>query len=216
MRHSIFIKGFLLILVVVFASFVVARREIKIACVGDSITEGATIRWQSKSSYPVRLDSILGKHYTVLNCGRSAATMLKKGDLPYWICNEFSNVFAFQPDIIVIKLGTNDTKPQNWNAENFKNDCQAMLDTFRTIPTKPKIFVCLPVPVYKTMWGINDSTLQKGVIPILQNLAKANNAEIIDLYTPLSNHAEFFPDKIHPNEAGAKLMAEVIAQAIKK
>ena len=190
------------------------KQPVKIACIGDSITEGAGIHWQSKSSYPVQLDSILGDGFSVLNCGRSGANMLKKSDLPYWICNEFSNVFVFQPNVIVIKLGTNDSKPQNWNEANYAKDLQSMIDTLNTIPTKPRIYLCLPVPAYNHAWGINDSVIRAGVIPSIQKIAEKNKLTVIDLYKQLSNHVEFFPDSIHPNEAGAKAMAEVIAKII--
>jgi acyl-CoA thioesterase I len=192
-----------------------SRKEIKIACVGDSITEGYGLAYQSITAYPVILDSILGPGYAVLNFGRSATTLQKKGDFPYWICKEFYDVFAFNPDIIIIKLGTNDTKSQNWNAENFAKDYQSLIDTFKTIPAKPKIYVCLPVPVYKTVWGINDSTVTEGIIPIIKKIAAHNKLTYIDLYNQLSNQAENFPDGIHPNEKAVKMMAVVIAREMK-
>jgi acyl-CoA thioesterase-1 len=204
-------------LLIIFAFIVVScSRDIKIACVGDSITEGSGLVNQSRTAYPVRLDSILGKGYSVINFGRSAATLQKKGDLPYWECKEFYDVFAFNPDIIIIKLGTNDTKRQNWNYENFTKDYQALIDTFNTISGKPKIFVCLPVPVFKTMWGINDSTLTTAIIPIIKETAKKNNLPVIDLYHTMSDQEENFPDAIHPNEKAAKIMAGIIASEIKK
>jgi acyl-CoA thioesterase I len=204
-------------LLIIFAFILVAcSRDIKIACVGDSITEGSGLVNQSRTSYPTRLDSILGAGYSVLNCGRSAATLQKKGDLPYWECKEFYDVFAFNPDIIIIKLGTNDTKRQNWNYENFTKDYQALIDTFNTVSRKPKIFVCLPVPVFKTMWGINDSTLTTAIIPIIKETAKKNNLPVIDLYHTMSDQEENFPDAIHPNEKAAKIMAGIIASEIKK
>ena len=196
-------------------AFALPKKDLKIACVGDSITEGAGVRSQSKSSYPVVLDSLLGRGYTVLNCGRSGATMLKKSDLPYWICNELHNVFAFQPDLIVIKLGTNDSKYHNWNAAAYRNDYQAMIDSFQTMSSKPKIFIALPVPAFGIAWGINDSTITQGVIPILKELAQSNHLPVIDLYEALSPHAAQFPDKIHPNEAGARTIAAAVAAAIK-
>jgi alpha-L-fucosidase 2 len=187
----------------------------KVACVGDSITEGYGLACQSKTGYPVVLDSILGSNYSVLNLGRSATTLQKKGDFPYWICKEFSDVFAYKPNIIVVMLGTNDTKPQNWHADNYEKDYQALIDTFKTIPTNPKIYLCLPVPVFKTKWGINDSTVVHGVIPIVQKLAKSNNLPVIDLYHQMQNQAANFVDSIHPNETGAKIMAAIIAKEIK-
>jgi acyl-CoA thioesterase-1 len=199
-----------------------SKKEIKVACVGDSITEGYGLAFESKTAYPVMLDSILGSSYYVLNCGRSGATLQKNGDLPYWACNEFYNVFVFNPNIIIIKLGTNDirnrmddNKINNWNAENFSKDYQTMIDTFNTISNKPKIFVCLPVPIYENVWNFSDSTMRACVIPAIKNIAKANNLPIIDLYAQMSNQPENFSDGIHPNEKGARIMAKFIAKAIK-
>lgn len=189
-------------------------KVVRIACIGDSITEGAGLAIQSETSYPVMLQKKLGQGYAVMNNGRSATTLQRKGDFPYWISKEFSNTFAYKPNIVVIKLGTNDTKIQNWNAKAFEHDYQALLDTIRTISTHPRIVVCLPVPVYKTEWGINDSTLVHGVLPIIQKLAEKNNLTMIDLYNGMSHHNDYFPDNIHPNEAGAKVMANLIADQI--
>jgi alpha-L-fucosidase 2 len=201
-----------------------SKKEIKVACVGDSITEGYGLASESNAAYPVILESILGANYSVINCGRSSTTVQKKGDVPYWNCNQFSNVFALNPDIIVIKLGHNDLrqrmdgiKGSNWNAENFSKDYQAMIDTFKTIPNKPKIFICLPIPIYKNNWNFNgDSAMRvSNIIPAIKNIAKANNLPVIDLYTKLSNQPENFSDGIHPNEKGARIMADFIAKAIK-
>ena len=189
---------------------------IRIACIGDSITEGAGLACQSKTGYPVVLNDILGSKYSVLNSGRSATTLQKKGDFPYWICKEFSNVFAFNPNIVVIKLGTNDTKPQNWRVGNYEKDYQSLIDTLKTLPAKPRIYLCLPAPVFKTKWGINDSTVVHGVIPAITRLAATNHLTVIDLHSKMQNLGANFPDSIHPNENAAREMAKLIASEIKK
>ena len=193
-----------------------STRPVKVVCVGDSITEGSGLEVESKTAYPVVLGMLLGDDYSVLNFGRSATTMNRQGDFPYWIAKEFSNVFAASPDIIVIKLGTNDSKPQNWNTEDFMRSYQTMIDTFKTICSKPKIFLCYPVPVYETRWGINDSTVIAGVIPVIDKIAAKNNLPVIDLYHGMQNQAGNFPDGIHPNEKGALKIAELIAEQLQK
>lgn len=205
-------KAFAYLLLVFIASSCIT----KVACVGDSITEGAGLKMQSRTGYPVVLNQLLGKKYKVMNCGRSATTLQKAGDFPYWTAKEFSNVFVFQPNIVVVKLGTNDTKPQNWKVENYENDYQSLIDTLKTLKTKPRILLCYPAPVFKTRWGINDSTVVNGVIPVIQRLAAKNKLQIIDLHEGLKDQSNNFPDNIHPNEAGAAKMAEIIANAIKK
>nr|WP_319511894.1 GDSL-type esterase/lipase family protein [uncultured Draconibacterium sp.] len=191
------------------------KQQVKVACVGDSITEGVGTEKWNKSSYPVVLNELLGEEYMVMNCGRSAATMLKKSDLTYWMCNELDNVFAFQPDIITIKLGTNDSKDYNWDAANYEKDYQALIDTFKTIPTNPEIYVCLPAPAFQRRWSINDTTIREQVIPIIEKLADKNQLTVIDAYSKLQDQEANFPDGIHPNEEGAGRLAEVIAEAIK-
>lgn len=182
----------------------------KVACVGDSITEGAGLNPQSTKSYPYVLNNLLGDGYEVMNLGRSATTLLRDGDFPYWTAKEFSNVFVYQPEIIVIKLGTNDTKPQNWNAQKYKEDYQALIDTFRSIPTNPQIYLCNPVPVFKTRWGINDSTIVNGVIPAVEAIARANELPLIDLHNPMMDKGDLFYDQIHPNSEGAAEMAKLV------
>lgn len=210
-------KSYLLLLVILSVlGLSCSNKTIKIACLGDSITEGVGVEWQSKDSYPVILDSILGKKYAVLNCGKSGVTLLKNGDKPIWMFKEFYNVFAYKPDIILIKLGTNDSKTANWNEQKFKEDYQSMIDTFKTIKNKPKIIICIPVPAFKNAWTINDSIIKTRITLILKDIAIQNNLEIIDLYTELNNYKEYFPDGIHPNKKGTTLIAQSIAKHIVK
>ena len=193
------------------------NEQIRVACVGDSITEGHGIKIQSRDDYPVVLNRILGDGYSVQNCGKSGTTLQKDADYPYWICKEFSNAMALNADIVIIKLGTNDTKPQNWNAERFKTDYQSLIDTLKSNGRNPQIFVCTPAPAFSHGWGINDSVIVAGVIPAVTEIAKANNLTIIDLHKELADKQEYFTvDGIHPDEPGAAYMAEIIAKAIKK
>lgn len=205
-----------IILLIGITVFSACKQQVKIACVGDSITEGAGTEFWNKSSYPVVLDSLMGDNYFVMNCGRGGATMLKKADFTYWKCKELDNVFFCQPDIITIKLGTNDSKDKNWNAINYEKDYQSLIDTFNTIKSNPKIYLCLPVPAFERRYGINDTTILEQVIPIIHKLAEKNNLPVIDTYTGLQGYAGNFSDGIHPDEIGAAKIAEIIASALKE
>lgn len=191
-------------------------RPIRVACVGDSITFGAGVESREKNHYPKVLGELLGAKYEARNFGRSGATLLKQGDLPYWKTREFEAATGSQPDIVVLKLGTNDSKPQNWDQHkaDFAADVRALVEHFQALPTKPRVFVCLPVPVYETKWGINEPVVKGEVIPVLQQVARDMRLPTIDLHTALSGKPEMFPDKIHPNAAGAKLIAETVAKAL--
>ena len=188
---------------------------IRIACVGDSITFGAGVENREVNNYPVVLGKLLGEKFQTRNFGVSGATLLQQGDLPYWKLSAFKDATDYQPHAVVIKLGTNDSKPQNWkHKEDFANDLRALIDHFRALPTHPKIWVCLPVPVYEEKWGINEPVVKGEVIPLIKQVAKETGVPTIDLYSALSNHAEMFPDKIHPNAAGAAFMTKTIPAAL--
>ena len=189
---------------------------IRVACVGDSITFGAGIRDRQNKSYPAQLSDMLGKGYEVKNFGNSGSTMLKKGDKPYWKQREYGASLAFNPDIVIIKLGTNDTKPQNWkHGSEFAADYKDMIAAFRALKSKPKVYICLPVPVFKTRWGITDKTVNENVIPATKIVAKEAGVKLIDLNTPLKGKAALVPDSVHPNAGGAKIIAETIARMLK-
>ena len=191
------------------------NEKIRIACVGDSITYGAGIKDRQNFNYPLVLGKSLGKKFDVRNFGVSGATMLKNGDYSYWERPAFKQATDFNPHVVVIKLGTNDTKPQNWKySEEYVLDYEAMIDHFSSLPAKPKIWLCSPAPVYQTRWGISEEIVVGEVIPKVRDLANRKGLPIIDIYSVLSNKPEMFPDKIHPNASGAKEMADAVMSAI--
>jgi len=192
-----------------------AGDAVRVACVGDSITFGAGIPDREHNSYPAQLQKLLGEGYQVRNFGVSGATLLKNGDKPYWKEKAFDEAKEFKPNVVIIKLGTNDSKPQNWShKDEFLADAKDLIAAFADLESKPTIYVCRPVPAFPGNFGIRDQVIHEELIPLLDEAAKARNAKVIDLYKALSDHAKLFPDKVHPNAEGAKLMAETIAMTL--
>ena len=188
---------------------------VKIACVGDSITFGAGVENREVNAYPQVLGRLLGERASVANFGRSGATLLKEGDFPYWEREQFKEATEFQPGIVIIKLGTNDSKPQNWKfSTQFPADLEAMIAHFRALQSKPIVYLCKPVPVPKTAYGISEAIVGGEVIPYVEAVARKAKCRLIDLYTPLSKMPENIPDGVHPNAAGARVMAETVYEAI--
>ncbi len=188
---------------------------VRVACVGDSITWGAGVEGRETNSYPAQLQKLLGPRFDVQNFGRSGATASRAGDLPYWTTEEFTKASTFQPDVVILKLGTNDTKPQNWKGkETFRKDFRDLIEHFTDLKSKPKVWVCQPVPVYGDQWGINAQALDS-VLEGVEEACDDRKVPVIDLFDALSSHPEMFPDKIHPNAKGAALMARTIYQAIR-
>ena len=112
----------------------------KVACIGTSITYGATIVNMPRDSYPAQLGRLLGTQWKVRNFGVNGRTMLKKGNLPYWNTPVFEQAMEFLPDVIIIELGTNDSKPQNWKYKSeFYDDYKDMINGLLALKSSPKI-----------------------------------------------------------------------------
>ncbi|GAB3231708.1 sialate O-acetylesterase [Algoriphagus aestuariicola] len=192
-----------------------AQSPIKVAFVGNSITQGPGR--DNPDSYPLQVGTILGDAYTVKNFGVSGRTLLKKGDFPYWNEPQFQEAKDFQPDVLLIKLGTNDSKPQNWaHKEEFVKDYLEMIAEFReNMPKDGKVYVIFPVPVTRVNFGINPEVMNNEQRLMLFEIVQKSGAEVIDLYTPLMDKPELLPDGVHPNTEGLTIMAEVIARGIR-
>jgi len=203
---------FIAALAVVLTANAADTAKIKVACVGDSITFGAGIQDRDNNSYPAQLGKLLGESWDVRNFGVNGHTLLKKGDHPYVNSGQYKAALAFQPDVVIIKLGTNDSKPQNWRQKNaFISDYLRMIDSFRKLESQPVVWICKAVPVFPEQWGIKDSVVREDINPRVEYIARKAGAPVIDLYTPLTGDAALFPDKVHPNAAGAAKMAQIIA-----
>jgi len=187
---------------------------IRVACVGDSITEGYGIPEPGMNAYPAQLGTLLGPGYEVKNFGLGGRTMLHKGDMPYVEEEAYQLAQDFAPQIVVIKLGTNDAKPYNWLfKDDFMQNYTEMIETFREAGTE-RILICLPVPVYGSNFDITAEIVHNEVIPLVRDIAQKLEVELVDLFIPLSDHPEWFPDCVHPNREGATQMAEVLSLAI--
>lgn len=215
-----------------------ASAQTRVACVGNSITAGYGLGWQE--DYPFRLQEMLGNSYSVQNFGVSGMTFagetIKSGtnNSSYWKTDNFKAALSFNPDIVVIELGTNDSKffsnncigtdgqPQyNYNygqydKENLYKDYEALIDTFAHLPTSPRIIATLQPYSNNCGWGIMDTAIVNQINPIIQEVATRKGVEIIDLHAEFNTPAWFLPDSVHPNATGAKELARIIKEGILK
>lgn len=189
---------------------------VRVACVGDSITDGYGIDLRTANGYPAQMQTMLGEGYWVRNFGLSARTLMNSGDRPYMKEDVWQEAQDFQPEVVVIKLGTNDAKTANWaHKAEFTKDFQQMIDALKALPSHPKIFLCTPIPAAKEMWTITDRVIVEEMIPLINRVAKKNKLTVIDLHTALTGHEDLYQgDGIHPTQQGARVIAEVVAKAI--
>src|SRR6478609_6707544 len=192
--------------------------QTKVACIGNSITFGSGLENREVNCYPAQLQNMLGSNFEVKNFGISGRTMLRKGDHPYWNEKTYQDALNYLPNIVIIKLGTNDSKPQNWKYKSeFEKDYKDFIHSFSRLSSNPKIYVCKPIPAFSTgNFGITDSIISGELIPIIEKIARDEKVELIDLYTPFIGKGNLVADLIHPNAEGAKLLAKNVYKAITK
>lgn len=211
-----------------------ANAQTRVACVGNSITEGYGI-WDQKK-YPDHLQDMLGEAYSVQNFGVSSMTFANKGaddNMSYWNTAKFKAALEFNPEIVVIELGTNDSKfftnnciengqpTYNYNygqyeKEQLYKDYEALLDTFMHLPASPKVYATLQPYSNNCGWGIMDTAIVNQINPIIQEVATRKGVEIIDLHSQFNTPAWFLADSVHPNATGAKELARIIKEGILK
>ena len=192
------------------------KDAVRVACIGNSITDGSGIFMRDIFGYPAQLQKKLGNGYIVKNFGVGGRTMLQKGDYPYMKEQAWKDAQGFLPDIVVIKLGTNDSKPKNWKyGSEFAIDMQHMLDTLKALPTHPRIILATPIPALNALGSINKDALTNEICPLIKDLAKKNKCELIDFQTLFqTTEGMISGDAIHPTRKGAGQMAEIVFQTI--
>jgi acyl-CoA thioesterase-1 len=191
--------------------------KIVVSCIGDSITAGVGVNNPSIESFPAKLQKLLGTNFLVLNYGVSGTTALFQGDMPYAATTAFTaSRQAPLPNIVVIMLGSNDSKPQNWaHATNFIPSYGVIIRAYTNLSTIPSVFLCTPPPCF----GANTPLIDPGIVatnisPIVRQLGTNDNLRVIDMQTLLAGHGEWFPDNVHPNSPGTSVMAAIIYTAL--
>ena len=210
----------------------IANAQTRVACVGNSITEGYGLGWQE--DYPYQLQQLLGENYAVSNFGVSSMTFANKGpndNMSYWNTQKFKDALASSPDIVVIELGTNDSKfftnnciengqpTYNYNYGQYEKDqlykdYEALIDTFAHLETSPRIITTLQPYSNNCGWGIMDTAIVNQINPIIQEVATKKGVEIIDLHAEFNTPAWFLADSVHPNQQGAIELAKIIEKYI--
>ena len=213
----------LMILSPVLLTFLQETFSLRIACVGDSITYGAKIQDKFLHSYPAQLQQLLGGKYLVKNFGASGYTLQKNANFPYWEHPNFQESSDFQPDIVLIMLGTNDTKPYNWTGlDPFLSDLEDMVIHYQTLDSHPAIYLMTPATVFTGQLNLNTHyKMQADVADIISHailsFGEEHQIPVIDIHEATRNHPKYFLlDGIHPDSAGAEAIARNAFSAIQK
>jgi lysophospholipase L1-like esterase len=202
-------RQYVIVLAMVLGSLYAHAAPIKVACVGDSITRGP--RNAHDASFPGQLARLLGDHYEVKNYGKPGIPLARYGET-----KEYSNAIAFNPDIVVILLGTNDAHEKNWKSRDFfKEKLKALLADFRKSNPKVTVYLGIPPPIFHSKWGHNSKQLAEEIVPAVKEAAAEETCQIIDFYALFLDKEDMLKDGVHPNNSGYQLMGEKIAAILK-
>lgn len=189
----------------------------KIACVGDSITWGFTLLRREKHSYPAVLQELLGEGWEVHNFGFNDSTARVDSEIPYIKRKVFKKSHEIEPDIVLIMLGSNDTKQINWDPDKFREGYCRIVDSYLEMEHKPAVCLMTPPRIFRKLdlkpLMLHNSTLKNKVIPIIKEVAAERGLNVIELH-PILKSRQLYTDGIHPNREGAKMLAEAVYKAL--
>ena len=179
---------------------------IRVACVGDSITE--------LTNYPEELQSMLGDGYTTRSFGSSGSTVLLNSYMPYAYQITFAGAKKFLPDIVVIMLGTNDARTDNFKSvDKFSADYIRLISEIQDIETDPQIFLVKPPPIFENELYLESVNLEQ-ILLLIEQVADQLGLPVIDVYSALEGRSEYFEDGVHPSIEGASVIADEVYKAI--
>lgn len=191
-----------------------ADTPVKVACVGDSITAGSQAT-NASYSYPAQLQNLLGSGYEVKNFGVSGRTLLSKGDNPYINDTAYTNSKSFNPDYVIIMLGTNDAKSQNWaHKADFETDMKTMIETYRALESRPTVIIATSPTVGTTNIGIAEAVVTGEVVPLQKKVAAEMGCPVIDINALTKNMPQNYADGIHPNDTGYAAIAQMFRDGL--
>lgn len=199
-------------LVIIFATTILPAAPVRVACVGDSITYGLRLIDRKKDCYPAVLQRLLGDGYEVRNFGASSATVQESGNRPYTRKAVYQESLAWQPDIVLLLLGTNDSKKKNWEGvDSYMDAMRKTAASYKNLPSDPHIYVMTPPKAFSGYAGINDSHIKEESEAILAQ----TDYPVIDLRAAFEDNRQLIgKDGIHPNKEGAREIATRIAKTL--
>lgn len=194
--------------------------QTRIACVGDSITYGHGISNWPENNYPTVLQKLLGSAYHVNNYGVSSFAVQDTADRPYMTLAHYQESLAYDADVVVFMMGSNDAKPENWiDAASFRADLETILDTYEAA----EIILCTPASAFfldGQTEGVTSHDIQPLVVneiaEICRTVAQERGYTLIDIHTLTAAHPEWFSnDGVHPSNEGAAAIAQAVCDVIK-
>lgn len=188
----------------------------RIACVGDSITFGAGVILSRHNAWPHLLEKELGNSFQVINYGLSWATLQMEGNLPYRRFDFMKRMEAAKPNTVLFMLGSNDSKPCNWQAKRFREQYETTI--YGMLQKEHPYQLILMVPprafpnkmIKRILFGIDNEVIGRDIRNTILDVGSKYQIPVVDLYEFTKDHPEYFADGVHPNAAGNEAIAKYL------
>jgi lysophospholipase L1-like esterase len=154
---------------------------------------------------------MLGESFVIGNFGACGATVSLASESPYQKSSAYLSAKDFRPDLAIVMLGTNDANSAFVDS-TFMADYVLLLEALKSLPSHPKVWVVRPPHVFDELW-LSGRILSLGIIYAVDEVAKQTKLPVIDVYSATDDPNLFF-DGVHPNDEGARVIAEVILQKL--
>ena len=188
-----------------------------VAAIGASITEGAGATDFYTESYPAQLQNLLGEDYNVINFGNSGktVTMTPEDGEPWLEQDQWQGVQKIVPDIAILNIGTNDSKPANFtDRATFKQEYEYLIDQLLSVNPDMRIIICTVPYAYTDIWGINNANIAQYIAPVQREVAQERGYELVDLYEYSQNKSMLFSDGVHPTTEGYSMVVKILEKVI--
>lgn len=188
---------------------------LRIACIGASLTFGLGLPNRREQCYPAVLQRLLGPGYHVRNLGYAGACAMRGGHESYWETVTFQSATRFAPQVSIVCLGTNDAQHQNVpKLSAFEQDLADIAAHFASLSAGGRVLLAATPPVFPPLPEIDLEALNGRVRPGVERVARRLGLRLVDFYSPLADRPELFPDRLHPDAAGAEVLALAARDAL--
>ena len=209
MNSALSVRPFILILLLIIPNGILFSREnIRIACVGDSITYGYGLL-NREYSYPALLSRQLPDGFTVKNFGVNGSCAGEDLKDSYITAGLIDEITQWDPDLILFMLGSNDSKRNNWISRNhFIEGCGNILEQISDNETD--IIILTPIPSGRNAFGIRDRIVRNRIFPALKDYSRSKGYPMLNFREELKNSFFIYLDNVHPNRRGYQIISNEI------
>lgn len=184
----------------------------RVGCVGNSITYGSNLPDVAAESYPSVLQSLQGDSVLFTNFGAPGAAVIRLAGFPYTATEQFRHLLRYNPETVLLMLGTNDSKPPIWSpyGSTFGSYYDSLCIALDTLPSQPRMVVFTPARAFGSLFGVDDAVLSQQIVPAIRKQGLLRAWDQFDMRSVTDSMGAHFPDGLHPDATATAWMAAAV------